>query len=178
MGPGSLTCRAAPDGRWPPPSTSRLWRGRWPPGHCLCVIRSWSAGGGAAVPRLEPARGLLPGLAPAPSAHPRWAVGHLAGPPFCLRRTISPPVSGDCCWGGRTLRQGLMVLVMLHDLWTPAVPGRGSRCQASWPSTFTACGGGRQPWGGWVPGVYLPFLGTARYPYATLVHGVTVCVAS
>ena len=31
--------------------------------------------------------------------------------------------------------QGLMVLVMLRDLWAPAVPGRGSRCQASWPST-------------------------------------------
>ena len=30
-----------------------------------------------------------------------------------------------------------------HDLWTPAVPGRGSRRQASWPSTFTAGGGGQ-----------------------------------
>ena len=175
MGTGSLTCRAAPVGHRPPPSTSRLWRGRWPPGHHPRVIRSRSAGGGAVVPRLKPAWGLLPGFLPASAVHPRWAAGHLARPPLLPAVYYSPPASCGRCWGGRTPRQGSPVLVMLRDLWTPAVPGRGSRCQASWPSTFTAFDGGRHPGAAGCRGYMYPSC-TARYPYATLVLGVTACV--
>ena len=77
------------------------------------------AGGGAPVPCLEPARGLLPGFAPAPTAYPRWAFGHQARPPLYPRVLgVVPRVLG----GGPQGTRGVCIARSLGSAGDPPPP--------------------------------------------------------